>query len=149
MSWTTTDHECYINTNIGKIKVKPRPHGHLSDVYIGNLGLFTVEHCNILLRAQTMAANELTKRAESMRSRMQEFRMYDALGQAIKLPLGNLRVRYSNERNYSIHLNQKIIAKDLDNFGLHVVGPNLLKQALANFIQQINELDHHRPRVLH
>ena len=139
MSWTITDHDRYINTSIGKIKIKPRPQGHLSDVYIGNLGLFTVEHCNILLRAQTMAANELTKRAKSMRSRMQEFRVYDALGQAIKLPLGNLRVRYSNERNYSIHLNQKVIAKNLDNFGLHVVGPSILDKTLENFIQQINE----------
>lgn len=139
MSWNIYDDECYINTSIGGIKVKPRPHGHLSDVYIGNLGLFTVEHCNILLRAQTMAANELTKRADSMLSCMQEFRMYDALGQAIKLPLGNLRVRYSNERNYSIHLNQKIIAKDLDNFGLHVVGPSIFNKTLENFIQQIND----------
>ena len=86
-----------------------------------------------------MAANELTKRANSMLSRMQEFRMYDALGQAIKLPLGNLRVRYSNERSYSIHLNQKIIAKNIDNFGLHVVGRPILDKTLVNFIQQIND----------
>lgn len=141
MSWIITDHECYINTSIGKIKIKPRPHGRLCDVYIGNLGLFTVEHCDILLQAQTMAANELTKRADSMRRRMvvPEFRVYDALEQAIKLPLGNLRVRYSNECSYSIYLNQKTIAKNVAIFCLHVVGPSILDKALANFIQQINE----------
>ena len=143
MSWTITDHDCYINTNIGKIKIKPRPHGRLCDVYIGNLGLFMVETAlslpPTLDTARLMAVAKLKTRAQLIRKRMQKFRMYDALGQAIKLPLGNLRVRYSNERSYSIHLNQKIIAKNLDNFGLHVVGPSILDKTLVNFIQQIND----------
>ena len=142
MSWTITDHDCYINTSIGKIKIKPRPHGRLCDVYIGNLGLFMVE-AGRLDTARLMAVAKLKTRAQLIRKRMMapsyQAKTYDALGQAIKLPLGNLRVRYSNECSYSIHLNQKVIAKNLDNFGLHVVGPSILDKTLENFIQQINE----------
>ena len=137
MSWTITDHDCYINTNIGKIKVKPRPHGRLCDIYIGNLGLFMVEAGRLGI-AKGLAVTELTIRAKGMANTQYNF--WHALDNvAVKTPLGNLSVRDNDKDYFRVYLNQKCIAKKLNNFGLTAVAPNLLKQALVNFIQQIND----------
>ena len=136
MSWTITDHECYINTSIGKIKIKPRPHGRLCDVYIGNLGLFMVEAGRLGI-AKGLAVTKLTSRAKSMSNYRYDF--WHALDSvAVKTPLGNLSVRDS-DKGYNVYLNQKRIFKKLCNVGLTTVATYSLRQALENFIQQIND----------
>ena len=134
MSWTITDHECYINTDIGKIKIKPRPHCRLCDVYIGNLGLFMVEAGRLGI-AKGLAVTKLTSRAKSMSN--YRYNLWPPL-YTQKTPLGILSVRDS-DKGYSVYLNQKRIVKKLNHVGLETVAPYLLKQALENFIQQIND----------